>query len=407
MRIVIAGLAATYPLGGVFWDYLQYAQGFADLGHEVLYLEDTGAWCYDPAASTMIESGERSAAWLGRQIDQFLPTLKGRWFFRDATGATFGVAASEARDFCRTADLFLNVSGTTILRSDEMPIARTVYVDSDPMYGQAPVPNAVAGSLDPERQWRISMMQAHDVTFTFGENVGQPDCLVPTQLFDWQPTRQPVLVNALAMYRVPPERRAHAYTTVGSWEAYKQPLVVDGRRYFGKRHEFHRFRQLPAVTPRSFELALSGDGPTEAFVASGWTFVDPVPVSATAESYVRFLASSFAEWSVAKHAYVASNSGWFSGRSALYLALGVPAIVQDTGFSRFLPTGSGLHAFSTEDEALAGIEDVAANYEQNCDDAFEIAREYFDARKVLSKLLNDAFSTSPKGGRGNNGDPLP
>ena len=118
MRIVVAGLAATYPLGGVFWDYLQYVQGFADLGHEVLYLEDTGAWCYDPAASTMIESGERSAVWLGGQIEQYLPSLERRWFFRDATGVTFGVAASQARDFCRTAEFFLNVSGTTMLAAE-------------------------------------------------------------------------------------------------------------------------------------------------------------------------------------------------------------------------------------------------------------------------------------------------
>ena len=110
---------------------------------------------------------------------------------------------------------------------------------------------------------------------------------------------------------------------------------------------------------------------------------------------------------MAKHAYVASNSGWFSGRTALYLALGVPAIVQDTGFSRFLPTGSGLHAFSTEEEALAGIEDVAADYERNCDAALEIAHEYFDARKVLSKLLDDAFSTSPKVDQTISADPLP
>lgn len=406
MRIVVAGLAATYPLGGVFWDYMQYPQGFADLGHDVLYLEDTGMWCYDPAISTMVESGKHAATWLRGQIEQFLPSLTNRWFYRDATGDTFGIPPSRAQEFCRTAELFLDVSGAAFLRGCELPRARTIYLDSDPMYSQAAVPDAIAGNLDLQARDRISRMQAYDLTLTFGENIGEPNCLIPDQLFQWQPTRQPILVEAMTPYRVHQRERTRTFTTVGSWDSYKQPIVVDGRRYFGKRHEFQRFRRLPEMSGRSFQLALSGDGPTKAFAASGWSFSDPSSVSASAGSYLRFLASSFAEWSVAKHAYVASNSGWFSGRTALYLALGVPAIVQDTGFSSFLPTGCGLHAFSTVEEALAAIEDVAVDYERNCDAALAIAHEYFDAKKVLSKLLDDAFSSSAQVDEATHSGPL-
>jgi hypothetical protein len=128
-------------------------------------------------------------------------------------------------------------------------------------------------------------------------------------------------------------------------------------------------------------------------VEQGWRIADPAAVSASAESYLRYLANSFAEWSVAKHAYVASRSGWFSGRTAVYLALGVPAIVQDTGFSRFLPTGEGLFTFSTPDEALAAIEEVAANYERHSAAALEIAHEHFDAKRVLTRLIDDVFSS--------------
>jgi hypothetical protein len=170
---------------------------------------------------------------------------------------------------------------------------------------------------------------------------------------------------------------------------------VDGQKYYGKSREFRKYLNLPHQTDISIEVAMAGKAPREAMIEKRWQLADPATVSQSATSYVRYLAGSFAEWSIAKHAYVASNSGWFSCRSACYLALGVPVIVQDTGFSRFIPTGEGLFAFSTMDEALAAIEAVESDYERHCKAAREIAEEYFDSRKVLTKLLDDAFATQP------------
>ncbi len=394
MRIVIAGLAATYPLGGVFWDYLQYAQGLIDLGHEVLYLEDTGSWFYEPASQTMIESGAAAARWLGRETDRHLPVLSNSWLVRDLRGSTYGVDEKIARQFCQDAELFLNVSGATMLRPDDFPRAKSVFIDTDPMYNQRFVPNALAGTLVLEERKRLDRIRAYDLTFTFGENIGQPDCLIPDEYFDWIPTRQPVMTQMISRHRMPMIRRIRKLTTIGSWDQYAEPMTVAGRAYGGKVGEFLRFRDLPRRSELPLELAMAGGGPEVEMRSFGWGFNDPTPMSATADGYLNFLATSYAEWSVAKHAYVASKSGWFSGRTALYLALGVPAIVQDTGFSRFFPTGYGLLAFSTLEEAADAIYQVTANYARHCDAAEEIARTYFDSKLVLSKLLDDVFSNT-------------
>src|SRR5438552_1510938 len=112
LRIAVTGLAATYPFGGVFWDYLQYPLGLRRLGHDVLYIEDTGKWSYDPEGGTFVESGAQNAAFLAKQIAQLEPELSDRWFFRDATGQTYGRSWTQVAEFCRRADLFIHVSAS-------------------------------------------------------------------------------------------------------------------------------------------------------------------------------------------------------------------------------------------------------------------------------------------------------
>jgi hypothetical protein len=82
-------------------------------------------------------------------------------------------------------------------------------------------------------------------------------------------------------------------------------------------------------------------------------------------------------------------SGWFSDRSATYLAAGRPVVTQDTGFSNILPTGRGLFAFSTMDEIEEAIESINADYPGHCRAAYELAREYFSYDVVLKRLLAD------------------
>ena len=391
MRIVITGLAATIPLGGVFWDYLQYPLGFHRLGHDVLYLEDTGQWCYDLETNDCLEDGSRNADILAKHIGELEPGLSDRWFFRDSAGRTYGRRWEDVERFCRDADLFLNISATCQMRDEYFAAERVVYIDSDPMYTQASLPDYAAGTIDSRAQWRVDMMLKHDVFLTFGENWGQPDCLMPTELVRWIPTRQPIVLDAFAGATVPVAERRKVLTTVASWEP--ATTIVRGLEYRGKSVEFQKFMDLPRRSPLTCELALGGKFPREEILNHGWKLYSMAAVSKDPWVYRDYLANSFAEWSVAKHAYAASRSGWFSCRTACYLALGVPAIVQDTGFSANIPTGDGLLAFENEDQAIAAIESVAAHPDRHARAATEVAREYFDSSRVLTRLIENCFDS--------------
>jgi hypothetical protein len=400
LRIVTTGLAATYPLGGVFWDYLQYALGFARLGHDVLYLEDSGKWCYDPVLATFVEDGARNAAYFAREIPKLDSELANRWYFRDAAGQTWGWSPARVAEFCRSADLFIHISASCEMRDEYRVARRLAFIDSDPMFTQASVPAYAAGQLapdDPARR-RVEVMRAHHIHFTFGENVGAPDCRIPRAMFDWIPTRQPIVLGCFddPAVTVPQAERRRTLTTVMSWEQAEAGPMIDGVAYTGKGKEFLRFVDLPSRSRLPLEIAISGRAPRDQLRAHGWKLIEAPKVSSDPWSYRHYLAASLAEWSIAKNAYVESRSGWFSCRSACYLALGVPVIVQDTGFGCTLPSGEGLLKFSTLDESLAAIDAIATHPSRHAAAARDIAREYFAADRVLKRLIENA--TAPVGG---------
>lgn len=392
-RIVVSGLAVTYPFGGVFWDYLQYVMGFRKLGFEVLYLEDTGGWCYDPERETFAESGERNAAHFTRTLARF--GLQESWFFRDAAGMTYGRAWPEVVSFCRNADLLLNLSGALLWRDEYRSANRLAFIDTDPMYTQASLPDYRAGTLEGKARARVERLLAHDIHFTFAEGIGTPDCHVPTDLVAWFPTRQPVVRDHFTGASVPVVSRRKVFTTVASWEPAEEGPVVAGVAYGGKGTEFERFLTLPARSSRPLEVALNGDAPRERLHKYGWRLADAAEVSRDPWVYRDYLANSLGEWSVAKHAYVASQSGWFSGRSACYLALGVPVVVQDTGFSHLLPTGAGLLSFETLEEAVTGLEAVVSDPTRHARAAKEIAAVHFGSEGILTRLLERALASPP------------
>jgi len=121
----------------------------------------------------------------------------------------------------------------------------------------------------------------------------------------------------------------------------------------------------------------------------GWQLLDPGEVAGTPDAFRTFVQDSRAEFGIAKSGYVAANCGWFSDRSICYLASGRPVLAQETGFSAFLPTGEGLLAFETENDVLRGIEQLDHDYEKHCRAARRIAEEYFDANRVLGRLLRE------------------
>ena len=393
LRIVVTGLAATYPFGGVFWDYIQYLLGFKRLGHEVLYLEDTGQWCYDARQQTFVADGSANAAALARHLARLDEDLAGRWCYRDALGQVHGRDWDAAQAYCRQADVFVNISAACRMLDEYFDAGRTIFIDSDPMYTQASVPEVARGEADALTARRVADIQRHDVFFTFGLNVGRADCRMPTALFDWRATVQPVLLDWFAGFAVPVAERRRVLTTVASWEPREDGPVVDGVAYRGKSVEFERFMELPGRSAWPLELALSGAFPAARLAEHGWRVVPALEVSRDPWVYARYLAEAAGEWSVAKNAYVAGRTGWFSCRSACYLAAGVPAIVQSTGFEHAIETGRGLLSFTTLEEAAEAIERVAADPDGHSAAARELARAHFAADRVLGGMLEQAFAS--------------
>ncbi len=393
LRIVVTGLTVTYPFGGVFWDYFQYVLGFKKLGHDVLYLEDTGKWCYDPNSGTFVESGKNNARILTNVLREIDPELSDKWSFRDSTGEIFGQSWDTVVRFCKSADIFLHVSASCWMREEYFAAKKVVFIDSDPLYTQASIPKYIKGTATNDERERIEMIKRHDHHFTFGENIGRPGCLVPDDLLDWIPTRQPVVMGCFKDKHVPLKERRRAFTTVASWEPKEEGPVIDGKKYTGKSTEFLKFMNLPEKNAATFEIALSGPAPYDTLKNHGWNIIDGYSVSKDPWIYRDYLANSFSEWSVAKNAYVESNSGWFSCRSACYLALGVPVVVQDTGFKNAIPTGEGVVTFNNPGDCIEAVEDVLQRPEIHSKAAREIAEEYFESDKVLSSLIEVVSNT--------------
>jgi hypothetical protein len=384
VRVVVTGLAAAYPVAGVAWDYLQYVQGFAALDCDVTYLEDTGQWLYDPVAQTFTADAGRNARWLAGCLARLAPGAA--WALRAPDGVWHGLDPAAVARRCAAADLFLNVSGSCWLREEYRGARVVAYLDTDPGYSQAKLAAVAAGTADESTCFSVDLIRRHAVFFSLGEHVGRADCAIPTAGLAWHPTRQPIVLANWPVRRTP----AGAFTTVMSWTIAPAPPVLAGRAYGGKEVELERLMGLPARTPETLELAISGAAPRDRLRAAGWRVRDGHEVSTTLNAYREYLATSRGEWSVAKNAYVALRSGWFSTRTAAYLACGKPAVVQETGFSAHLPPGPGLHAFAAVDDAVAALAAVRDDYDRACEHARAVAETSFAADRVLGRLLADA-----------------
>jgi hypothetical protein len=371
------GYIVRGPLGGLVWHHLQYVTGLLALGHDVLFVEDSDDYpsCYDPSrhvVDTDPSYGLRFAA------DAFERSgAGGLWAFHDAHtgGRWLGPAASRARSFCESADVVLNLSGVNPLRDWVAGAPIRVLVDTDPAFTQ------IRHLSNPEAK---ALALEHTAFFTFGENFGRPGSSIPDDGLPWKPTRQPVTLDAWEVTEGP---ESGPFTTVMQWDSYA-PREHGGRRFGMKSQSFAEFMDLPSGSSETFELALGTAGaPRELLSAQGWRIRDPLELARDAPGYQRYLRSSKGEFSVAKHGYVVSRSGWFSERSAAYLASGRPVAVQDTGFTDWMEAGLGVVPFSTREEAVDAVARISGDYRNHCRAAREIAAEYFDAATVLPALI--------------------
>jgi hypothetical protein len=376
MRIIVTGLIAQYPLGGVAWDYVQYVSGLKKLGHDVYYFEDTGQWPFNPEEGGTGKSCDFNVRYLDRIMQRF--GLQDSWAYRFPWKSQwFGLTDSQRNKVIGSADILINISGTLAQPEQYRQIPNMVYIDSDPVFTQVKLGK---GQIDFQR-----MVSLHDVHFTFGETLGST---VPKTDFSWIPTRQPILLSEWRPESTP----GRSFTTVMNWTSYK-PLSFSGKTYAQKDVEFKKFLDLPAQVKGIYlELAVNTGKtkrtPRALLSKMGWHVVHPDDVCPDLNSYRSYIQSSRAEWSVAKNGYVDCQSGWFSCRSACYLAAGRPVVVQDTGFSNVLPTGKGIVPFTNIEEAVEGILDIEERYDIHREAAREIAEQYFDSSIVLRELLD-------------------
>lgn len=382
MKALVTGMIATYPVGGVLWDYAQYALGLERLGFEVFYLEDTGGPTYDPVLQHYGEDCSAGVAFLHESLAALSPTLAERWHFRAIDGRAFGLDARRIAAVADEADLFLNVSGSALLREEYMACPRKVLIDTDPGWNHF----VNYPKWDRSPGWQGSRgYRAHDFFFTYAQKLGDPDCELPDMGLAWHKT-QPLVVTDC--WR--PEPPGRTWTTVMTWDNFRTPIEHAGRVYGTKEREFNRVEALPTRVKAPLEVAVGGASPpVDRWRRLGWSVVDSHEVSRTPEEYRRYLQSSRGEFSVAKNLYAATRSGWFSCRSVCYLAAGRPVVLQDTGFSERLPTGEGLLAFATLDQAVEAIDTVEADYARHARAAREIARDRFEVTTVLSQMLRD------------------
>jgi hypothetical protein len=352
--------------GGATWAILQYALGFQELGHEVLVVEPVDpAVLHDPAVQDYFHVVAR----LG---------LAGRMALADQEGRdALGLAYDELRRFAESADVLVNVSG--MLNDPELRDAPPIrlWLDLDPAFNQ--LWHAVEG---------IDMsFSAHTHFATVGQGIGTTECPIPTCGLDWITTLPPVVLSGWPRA----ETIVHdAFTTVGNWRGYGS-IRHNGVLHGQKAHSLRGLWALPEANDSSFVLALAihpdEKQDLERLEAHGWKLADPVGAAGTPDAYAAFVRGSRAEFGLAKSGYVASRCGWFSDRSACYLASGRPVLAQDTGFGRYLPVGEGLLSFKAVDDAAAGAEMIRRDYGRHSRAARALAEEQLDSRKVLPALL--------------------
>jgi hypothetical protein len=276
----------------------------------------------------------------------------------------------------------MNVSGVNPIRTWLGSIPKRVLIDTDPVFTQI-------RHLTDSRARNLALQ--HTNFYSFGENIRKRLSAIPDDHIPWLPTRQPVVLDA---WPVKPGPADGKFTTVMQWDSYP-PCEYNGNYYGMKSESFKQYMNFPQKTNAVLELALGGQtAPRQQLNQKGWTLCDPLKITRDPLTYQQYIQQSKAEFSVAKHGYIVGRSGWFSERSATYLASGRPVIVQDTGFSDWMETGAGVKAFKSPDEALAEIEDVNRRYEFHCRAARDIADEYFEAKRVLSLLLDNAMNES-------------
>jgi hypothetical protein len=384
-RIIVMGFMGSMPIAGVIWQHIHYIVGLQRLGHDVYYIEDSARIPYNPETFEVTVEFEYTARLLNRLAREF--GFRNRWAFcaRYASGhPTVGLPLKKIRQLYRDADAILNICGAQEFNDDLLVSDRILYIESDPGVEQI--------KIDKGTKSTRKYLGRHRALFTFGENIGTENFPVPTHRLKWLATRQPVVTDLWRTRRSP--SRAAVFTSVANWSTSGQKDIMwRGKKYlWSKSREFLRFIAAPKKAGEIFELATNIEHVATRlrFERNGWRLTSPLQMSVDYWLYRAYVQRSKGEFTVAKDQYVRLNTGWFSDRSASYLAAGRPVVTQETGFTTFYGGKVGLLSFETLDEIADAVKRVNADYAKHSRAAYAIAREFFEAEKVLKAVLDRA-----------------
>lgn len=365
-----------YPLGGMMSWVLQYLIGFQRLGHEIYFVEKSGYpnACFNPATKTMSDDCSYGVRIVNSLLQRF--NLQNNWCFADISGQYHGLSKESIEDLFKTADLFIDMGthGNWLVEAEDTNLR--VLIDGEPGFTQMKMETILAFNKP---------LPEYDHYYTVGNNIGTSECPIPTVGKTWHHLFHPV-VSELFTPTIPKENAP--FTTIMNWQSY-EPVEYDGKVYGHKDIEFEKFITLPQQTGKHrLEIAVAGANvPRNRLKTMGWSLRNAHDVTISYDSFLKYVYASQGEFSVCKHGYVETNSGWFSDRSAIYLACGRPVIMEETGFSRHLPTGKGLYAVRSVEQASQALQEISDDYARHSEAARQIAVKHLDALHVLRSFL--------------------
>jgi hypothetical protein len=378
--VLVAGALAQRPaIGGHAWVFLNWLFGLRTAGFDVCFLDRTEPDMFLDRACPP----ERSPQWRWLSSVMIAAGFGGDVaMLHDGGRICIGLSRHDVLQRARRAVVVLNFMGYLDDAEILDAVGRRVFVDIDPGFPQL---------------WRAQGLHdgfaGHEAVATVGLALGRPGCPIPTGGPEHVATLPPVALEHWPAVPLLGADQTVRVTSVCTWRGPFGPLQHHGERYGLRVHELRRFAALPGeMAGTHFELALDIDPADKTDAAllrsNGWCLVDPRIVAGDPVSYRQYLQGSSMELMVAKEMYVRSQSGWFSDRSACYLASGRPVVAQDTGFGDHVPTGEGLLSFDTPAEAAAALAEVAGNPHRHAQAARHLAVDLFDATKVLRALLD-------------------
>jgi hypothetical protein len=377
-KVLVLHFTGQIPLAGVAWQALHYVLGLRRLGFDAWYIEDSGADPYDPRQQKVGTDSTYNVAYVKRMMERH--DLDDRWAYWDAnTNEVCNISRERLMSLYSEAAAVFNLCGATRLREEHLKCPIRIYIDTDPGFEQV--------KLAAHDEATLQNLGAHTHHFTYGENLGHPDCPIPITDI-WQKTRPPVLVD---LWATTAAEAGPFFTSISTWQNRGKDIQFGAETYRWSKHEnFLKFLDVPLHIPERLRLALAPPDPDieRRIRACGWDIVDPAPISSDIDDYRRFITGSRGEFTVAKDIYVRPKTGWFSDRSICYLAAGRPVITQETGFSKFVETGKGLFPFSSLDEIVEAFSRINADYAAQAAGARETGRAFFCAETILAKMID-------------------